>query len=340
MPNLVSVILPIYNVSQYLRECLDSIINQTYSNLEIIAVNDGTTDDSVYILEEYSKSDKRIKIVHQKNQGLATTRNTGFKNSTGAYIYFMDTDDIIEKTLIEDALGFADKEKCDIVTFEHIEFSGKLNFGYISEKQIKDNQIYDGEDLLDHYLNIKKNNWVPIWMYVFKRDFLIQSELEFKEGGINHEDVLFTPQIILKSEKIGYLKHAYYYYRQRPNSITTCANSFRKKDHFIIANELYDTACKKNEIRHKELLLKYVVIRYEHIISQIKAQNNPNLREELLEVKKDIKHKKLLKDFITKDFKELLPKSIITNLCLKLWNILAKWPRRIYKYQIKPLFSK
>lgn len=336
MTNLVSVILPVYNVSTYLRECLDSIINQTYCHLEIIAINDGTTDDCVDILEEYCKRDSRIKIVHQKNQGLATTRNTGFKNSTGSYIYFMDTDDIIEKTLIEDAIKFADKEKCDIVTFEHIEFSENLNFGYKSEKQIKDKQIYQGETLLDHYLNIKKNNWVPIWMYVFRRDFLIQSELQFKEGGINHEDVLFTPQIILKSERIGYLNHAYYYYRQRPNSITTCTNSFRKKDHFIIANELYDIACKKTLMRHKELLLKYVVIRYEYIISQIKAQNNLTQREELLEVKKDLKHKKLLKDFITKDFKELLPKSIISIRGLKLWNILAKWPRCIYKYQIKP----
>jgi glycosyltransferase involved in cell wall biosynthesis len=324
---LVSVILPVYNVSLYIGDCLDSILSQSYPNLEIIAVNDGTTDDSVEIIENYRKKDNRIKIVHQHNQGLATTRNTGFKYSSGAYIYFMDTDDIIESKLIEDVMTFIQKKNCDIVTFEHIEFSDKLNFGLRSQKLLNDREIYPGNLVLEHYLNLKRNNWVAIWMYFFRRDFLIQSGLQFKEGGINHEDVLFTPQIILKTKRIGYLNHTYYYYRQRPNSITTVPNSFRKKDHFIIANELYENACREFSTENKTLLLRYVVSRYEHIISQIKAQKSIALNSELLEVKNDIKNKKELMPYLNEYIYTHIPKSKLNrklNVLLELLIILQR----------------
>ena len=247
----------------------------------------------------------------------------------------MDADDIIEPSLVNDVLNFINATNCDIVTFEHVEFTGELNFGFTSDKQIIDKNVYNGEDLLKRLLEIKRNSWVPIWMYFFRRDFLEQAGLSFKEGGINHEDVLFTPQIILKSDKIGYLNYPYFYYRQRPNSITSVPNSFRKKDHFIIANELYENACKEKSITKRKLLFVYVVSRYEHIISQIKSQKNENMLTELSEVKKVIKTKKYLRPYLNQDFYNHFPKSKISRCFIQFNNWVLKWPRRIYKYQIK-----
>lgn len=107
----VSIIIPIYNVEQYLAQCLDSVINQTYKNIEIICVNDCSLDNSFRILDEYSKNDKRIKIINRENNGgLSAARNTGLDNASGKYIYFLDSDDWIDLDYIEKMLNAADKK--------------------------------------------------------------------------------------------------------------------------------------------------------------------------------------------------------------------------------------
>ena len=115
MEGKISVIVPIYNVEQYLRKCIDSIINQTYKNLEIILVDDGSWDNSPRICDEYAKRDNRIKVIHKKNGGLADARNTGLKMITGNYISFIDSDDYIEKTMYEKMIKVILKYNADII---------------------------------------------------------------------------------------------------------------------------------------------------------------------------------------------------------------------------------
>ena len=118
MGNLVSIVIPIYNVEKYLNECVDSVIVQTYHDLEIILVDDGSTDNSGKLCDEYKKIDDRIKVIHQKNGGLSAARNTGMDSAIGEYLYFLDSDDYIEPQTVERLVDTIEQEKADIVLFD------------------------------------------------------------------------------------------------------------------------------------------------------------------------------------------------------------------------------
>ena len=128
----VSVVIPFYNVEDYLGECLDSIINQTLDDIEIICVNDGSTDDSLKIVEELATSDDRIKIFSQENQGASASRNHGVKKTHGDYIYFMDSDDILELNALEDLYDFSVSNDLDILIFKMINFNDDTGEKYAS----------------------------------------------------------------------------------------------------------------------------------------------------------------------------------------------------------------
>jgi len=114
----ISVIIPVYNTEKYLKECLESIINQTLTDIEIICINDGSTDNSLDILNSYANSDKRIKVFSQKNQGQGTARNYGMKIATGDYIHFMDSDDILELNTFEDSYRICEEKNLDFIFFK------------------------------------------------------------------------------------------------------------------------------------------------------------------------------------------------------------------------------
>ena len=114
----ISVIIPVYNVEDYLEECLDSIINQTFKDLEIICINDGSQDNSLNILEEYAEKDNRIKIITTKNQGLSAARNRGLENITGDYVYFIDSDDYLELTAFEELYAVSEEKSLDLIHFK------------------------------------------------------------------------------------------------------------------------------------------------------------------------------------------------------------------------------
>ena len=125
MKDLISVIIPVYNVEKYLKKCLDSVINQTYKNLEIILVDDGSSDKSGLICDEYTKLDKRIKVVHKKNEGLSSARNTGLDIAKGKYISFIDSDDFVSIYMYEIMYKEIIKNNRDIVIARHIYFKNK-----------------------------------------------------------------------------------------------------------------------------------------------------------------------------------------------------------------------
>ena len=134
----VSIIVPIYNMEQYLNRCLESIINQTYENIEIILINDGSKDNSLEICKNYAKKDNRIMIIDQKNSGVSSARNSGLDKATGEYLAFVDPDDWIDKDGIEKMVDFALKHKCDIAFFDYkindeIQKSEKVNLEYTKE---------------------------------------------------------------------------------------------------------------------------------------------------------------------------------------------------------------
>ncbi|MBL0052074.1 MAG: glycosyltransferase family 2 protein [Bacteroidetes bacterium] len=201
----ISVVVPVYNTASYLAECLNSIMNQTFNDIEIICVNDGSTDDSPLMLESFKNKDERIVVINKKNGGLSSARNTGIKHAKGEYVYFIDSDDYLEldaferlnKSILEDKpqvvcfglKAFLDPSFTD-ATFD---LAGKEKY---YERSYLEEKVYSGPELYEVLL--AKNNFVfSCCLYLTERKFLLQTSIIFYEGLL-HEDELFTRLLFLK----------------------------------------------------------------------------------------------------------------------------------------------
>ncbi len=235
---LISVIIPVYNVEEYLRECVDSVINQTYENLEIILVDDGSTDSSGRICDEYAEKDSRVSAIHQKNGGLSVARNTGLSKSNGVYIYFLDSDDYIAENAIEVLTSIAEKDNSDIVFFDAVSFADTADFtvkqNYIRKKKYKTDSGYN----VFSALNKNKEFHSAVYLMLFKNDFIIKNDLRFIPD-ILHEDMVFTYHALCFAKVVSQYDKALYYRRYRKNSIMT---SSKTKKHLLSCIEV----CKAN----------------------------------------------------------------------------------------------
>lgn len=211
----LSIIVPIYNVEKYLPQCLNSLIEQDFSSLEIILVNDGSTDSSGEICEYYSKLDNRILTIHQSNQGLSAARNKGLSIATGKYVGFVDGDDYIDKNMYKIMYSYIKRYNVDIVTcnFYHLYDSGKI----IKDKTDMSNKIYSGtKNVVIEMLNDKViRNFV--WSKLYKREIFYK--IRFEENKI-YEDILISLPIVEQVNNILYIQNPLYYYRHRDNSIS------------------------------------------------------------------------------------------------------------------------
>ena len=250
---LISVIIPIYNVENYLRECVDSVINQTYGNFEIILVDDGSTDSSGKICDEYIG---KATVIHQKNSGLSGARNTGFEASKGEYVYFLDSDDYILPETLEKLYETAEKDKADFVFFDAVSFADG-NFK-VSQNYIRKNE-YDtcgGLEMLKK-LWINKDYHSAAPLLFLKRSFLQENKIKFTDG-ILYEDMVYTYQAFCCAETVSQCREALYYRRYRESSIMT---SKKNKKHFqsavTVCREVNDYT-KKSNITHDETANKYI----------------------------------------------------------------------------------
>ena len=263
---LVSVIIPVYKVEKYIHECVESVKAQSYSNLEIILVDDGSPDNCPAICDEYACADKRIKVVHKKNGGLSSARNAGLDVASGKYVMFTDSDDFIDNDMVEELLAIAEGNNLDVV--------GSSIKKYCN-KQTK--IIPDG---LTSELTVFQNREALKWMLLTKIDVASWNKL-FKRSAIGshrfplnryNEDVIFLFYLYLDEVKVGYTNRAYYNYRTTEGGLT---QTFSKKKFDVLSNademqeylkkinavELYDSArvyqdiCRTNimmsMIRHK-----------------------------------------------------------------------------------------
>lgn len=224
MTTKVSVIIPVYNVAPYLKQCLDSCINQTLSDIEFICINDGSTDNSMEILNEYASKDSRIKVLSQENQGQGVARNRGIEISTGEYMAFVDPDDWVELDAYETLYNFAKEKNAKVVHFdtrEYNEYSGKikdLSFKETLKKEFKYDldkaPAYSWRDFKKGYLTKLE---LHVWSHFYKTDFIKRNKLHFTATKIG-EDHLFADGAILLTDKIYYLNRCLYNYRIRSGS--------------------------------------------------------------------------------------------------------------------------
>lgn len=217
----VSVILPVYNVAPYLDETFASLLSQTLQEIEIIAVNDGSKDNSEDIIKKYAQQDARISYFSQKNQGQSAARNLALQHAKGEYIYMMDSDDVLANP---DALRicyeYAEQNKADFIFFDgdtlQEQGAAPLTWDYKRTEDLDESKAYNGERLLSEVLDKWKHNCV-VWLLLIKHNYLKQIGLDFYLGII-HEDELFTTKLTLQSDKIFCLKKSFVKHRVRSAS--------------------------------------------------------------------------------------------------------------------------
>ncbi|ULQ60045.1 glycosyltransferase family 2 protein [Brucepastera parasyntrophica] len=216
----ISIIIPVYNVEKYLRECLDSCITQTLRDIEIVCVNDASPDNSSAILDEYAKKDNRIKVItHEKNLGLGGARNTGISAASGEYVWFVDSDDFISPHSCEILYSYAKQKNADIVRFNAISFSEENDNSrvYDDSKKYFCNWPYDRLITIDREKTGLPQTDVSACIYITKKGIL--RSFSFREK-VYHEDTDFTPILFSSVEKIYCITFAFYFRRRNQTSIT------------------------------------------------------------------------------------------------------------------------
>lgn len=230
---MISVVIPVYNVEKYLAECVDSVLNQSYTDYEIILVDDGATDSSGTMCDAYAQKDPRIRVIHQLNGGLSAARNTGLKAAQGEYVYFLDSDDYIEPQTLEHLVATAEKEQVDVVFFDGYVFFDECEEDdgvsrYI--RKVPYAQCNGRQMLLELLKNEEYRTAVPLML--FRTDFLRRYDLWFEEGII-HEDELFTFQVYNADGRVANCHEQLYARRVRPASIMTASGALRRYDSML-----------------------------------------------------------------------------------------------------------
>lgn len=222
----VSVIIPVYNAAEYLSECIESIRNQTLSNIEIILINDGSADGSEIIAAGYADLWDNIRLINQKNAGPSAARNRGLSLAAGKYVYFMDSDDLLLETALEELWTISEKEHLDLLVFAAEPFyeseelkraHSDFDNSYLRKGSYE--QILNGKDLLAG-LRSNGDYCVSVCLQFMRREYLIRNGIRFYEG-IVHEDNLFTFEATIKAERARCINDIYYRRRVRSDSIMT-----------------------------------------------------------------------------------------------------------------------
>lgn len=224
MEMLISVIVPVYNVEKYLSRCINSLMNQTYKNIEIILVDDGSTDNSPDICDSFELIDKRIKVIHKKNGGLSDARNAGLNLAVGEFIGFVDSDDYVSEDFIEVLYNVMCSEKSDIVECSVTKFFENNSFdSYIDDLKISN---YTAEEALSGLID--ENPFRQhVWNKLYKKELIF--DIPFALGKTN-EDEFWTYQIFGRSQRITRVNRTMYYYFQRSNSIMGENYNIRRLD--------------------------------------------------------------------------------------------------------------
>lgn len=246
----ISIIVPVYNAQKYLKKCIDSIINQTYKNIEILLINDGSKDNSLKICKEYEKKDSRIIVIDKQNKGVSNTRNVGIKKSTGDYIVFIDSDDWLELDAIETMYNIIKDKNLDMVRFNY-QING-----------IPQNSYTNVEDFEKNILN--GNIPAYVWIFIFKKQFI--KNILFKEDISMMEDTTFIVELLEKKPKLLLSDKVIYNYYLSENSLSRGKENYEKNIKDILkVNKYINEILKHNDLKiianskHVQLINEYLL---------------------------------------------------------------------------------
>lgn len=310
----VSIVVPVYNVEKYINRCIESIINQTYKNIEIILVDDGSTDSSGEICDKYSEKDSRIKVIHKQNGGLSDARNSGIDIATGDYLLFVDSDDYIDINLIKNMQQYMDKN-IDLIKFKMIavDETGKELYkvgGPIFEELTGENAFSK--------LVYEDNLLECACIYLFKKDMIINKNFKFTIST-EHEDFGLIPLIIISAKNIASTNYYGYYYVQSSNSITRNSEYVRTLKKFNDSLFHYDNMLKFIKIHNISSKIQRDIKTYytNSIILKLKELNKQDRNMYISEIKR----RKMIRNIQPNNFKQFIKKVILlinVNWYLKL----------------------
>lgn len=287
-----SIIIPIYNVEKYIKKCLDSVFNQTYKDFEVIAVNDGTKDNSMDIVKNYD-----VKVINQKNGGLSSARNKGVKKASGEYIIFLDSDDYWENELLE-KINLSLDNNPDIVRFQIQDVVNDDIIKYPEE------EFYNLNGVQAFGKIVKFHHVENAWCYAIKRKYYIENKYKFSLGK-THEDFGLMPLIIFKANKVNSINYIGYNYVKRDNSIINTNDYLKTKKKVSDFYEHYNyliSECKN--IKDSEVIKSFAANSLIIKIADLKG-------EDYKEYKKRLKEDKVYDNIISDNYKRKIKKSVM-----------------------------
>jgi len=243
----ISIIITVYNDEKNISRCINSVLSQTYPDLECLIIDDGSTDNSSVICDEYSKKDKRIRVFHKENEGISKTRQYGIDCANGEYIYFVDSDDWIESTFTSDILDIINKNKPDIIFFDFFK-----NYSNGRKKYRSQNLISLDKDVIIMLILEKKILSCP-WNFVINKKYYLNCKVIFNENINYGEDTLFILELMLNNPKNYYIEKAYYHHFYNDNSYTRTNIKQKYIERKLFHNCLHALFQKYN----RENMLKY-----------------------------------------------------------------------------------
>lgn len=274
----ISVVIPVYNVERYLAECVDSVLAQSFGDYEILLVDDGATDSSGRMCDDYAGRDSRIRVIHRENGGLSAARNTGLDAAEGTYIYFLDSDDHIAPDTLAKLHALAERERADVVFFDAWVFftDCEPDPKVWQYHRSRDYGSKSGRQMLLELLDTDEyRTAVPLML--FRRDYMVKHGLRFREG-ILHEDELFTFYVYHGDGRIAHCHEEFYARRMRPASIMTGASLVRRYDSmyeiYFELSELYRRGICRDEAGRRYLarISRSVLAKYRHLTDEDRAK--------------------------------------------------------------------
>lgn len=240
----VSILIPIFNVEKYLQQCLDSVVNQTLKDIEIICLNDGSTDSSLDIIKKYAKTDKRIVIVDKKNSGYGDSMNIGLSKATGKYIGIVESDDFIEKDAFEYLYNLAEKFEADVARSNYFHYKNNKDTLYSYVKSSDTHKLVKPED----------SDWIfyqapAIWSAIYRADFLKKHDIKFlPTPGASYQDTGFNFKVWASTEKAVFTERAFLHYRldnesssiNNPGKVFNTCLEYEEIERYLVANNLFE----------------------------------------------------------------------------------------------------
>ena len=288
-PPKISVVVPVYNTEKYLHRCLDSLVNQNFKDIEIVCVNDGSTDNSLKILNEYAEKDSRVKVVNQENQGVSEARNTGIKNSSAKYISFVDSDDYVDPKIYEKGYELISSNDADVYIMKWERFFSNTNLTKENPYNKLMVTVYgDGKKTIEFPNKTYDLKLGVVWDKIYRKSIITDNNFKFEKDVYYGEDTVFNWILFTRVKKVINDGNTLYFYRDsRPGSIMTTLNNSKKIENYIaIAKHLVEEYNKTDYFKGAEKWINSRIfgLNYNFLLTKFSKQ-----KEKIYWIKKFLK---------------------------------------------------